>query len=111
MTAPKPVKTALTSTTIITTTGTVHNKEAKGRTSHVHHSREVTTTIFVSLFKVIGIFVSQFPAKLWASKFIIFIDILVPALMSIFIFGAMVPLTRSMRNFYGNKSSFKNGLM
>ena len=33
-TAPKPVKTAPTSTT--TTMGTVHNKEARGGTSHIH---------------------------------------------------------------------------
>ena len=33
--APKPMKTAPTSTTT-TTTGTVHNKEARGGTSHVH---------------------------------------------------------------------------
>jgi hypothetical protein len=43
-TAPKPVKTAPTSTT---TMGTVHNKEARGGTSHVHHFREVTTTILL----------------------------------------------------------------
>ena len=44
MTAPKPVKTALTSTT-----GTVHHKEARGGTSHVHHSREVTITILLTI--------------------------------------------------------------
>ena len=45
-TAPKPVKTAHISTTT-TTTGTVHNKEARGGTSHVHLFREVTTTILL----------------------------------------------------------------
>ena len=44
-TAPKPVKTAPTSTTAITTTGTVHNMEARGGTSHVHHFREVIITL------------------------------------------------------------------
>jgi hypothetical protein len=44
-TAPKPVKTAPTSTT--STTGTVHNKEARGGTSHVHLFREVITTILL----------------------------------------------------------------
>ena len=44
-TAPKPVKTVHTSTTI--TTGTVHHKEARGGTSHVHHFREVTTIILL----------------------------------------------------------------
>ena len=47
-TAPKPMNTAPTSTTTITT-GTVHNKEARGGTSHVHHSREVITTILLSI--------------------------------------------------------------
>ena len=45
-TAPKPMKTAPTSTTT-TTTGTVHNKEARGGTSHVHLFREVITTILL----------------------------------------------------------------
>ena len=45
-TAPKLVKTAPTST-ITTTTGTVHNKEARGGTSHVHLFREVITTILI----------------------------------------------------------------
>jgi hypothetical protein len=44
-TAPKPMKTAPTSTTM----GTVHHKEARGGTSHVHYSREVITTIFLSI--------------------------------------------------------------
>ena len=37
--APRPMKTPPTSTTI---TGIVHNKEARGGTSHVHHFMEVT---------------------------------------------------------------------
>ena len=45
MTAPKPVKTEPTLTT--TTMGTVHNKEARGGTSHVHLFREVITTILL----------------------------------------------------------------
>jgi hypothetical protein len=49
MTAPKPVKTALTSITTTTTTGTVYHKEARGGTSHVHHSREVTITILLTI--------------------------------------------------------------
>jgi len=44
-TALKPVKTEPTS--ITTTTGTVHNKEARGGTSHVHLFREVITTILL----------------------------------------------------------------
>ena len=40
-TALKPMKTAPTSTT---TTGTVHNKEARGGTSHMDHFREVIIT-------------------------------------------------------------------
>ena len=47
-TAPKPVKTAPTSTTT-TTTDTVHNKEARGGTSHVHHFREVIITTLLSI--------------------------------------------------------------
>ena len=44
--ALKAVKTAHTSTTR-TTTGTVHHKEARGGTSHVHLFREVITTILL----------------------------------------------------------------
>ena len=44
--APKPVKTVHTSTTTITT-GTIHHKEARGGTSHVHLFREVITTILL----------------------------------------------------------------
>ena len=44
-TAPKPVETAHTSTTTTTTMGTVHHKEARGGTSHVHLFREVIATI------------------------------------------------------------------
>ena len=45
--ALKPVKTAHTSTTTTTTTGTVHYKEARGGTSHIHLFREVITTILL----------------------------------------------------------------
>jgi len=48
-TAPKSMKTAPTSTTTTTTTGTVHHKEARGGTSHVHHSREVKITILLRI--------------------------------------------------------------
>ena len=41
---PKPMKTAPTSTT---TTGIVYHKEARGGTSHVHHSREVISIILL----------------------------------------------------------------
>ena len=44
MTVPRPVKTTHTSTT-----GIVHNKEGRGGTSRVHHSREVTTITQISI--------------------------------------------------------------
>ena len=44
-TAPRPVKMPRTSTT---TAGIVHNKEARGGTSRVHHSREVITKTLLS---------------------------------------------------------------
>ena len=43
----EPVKTAPTSTT--TTTGIDHRKEARGGTSHVHHSRKVITIILLTI--------------------------------------------------------------
>jgi hypothetical protein len=52
MTAPRPAKTALTTTTTTTTTTTmhiIHTKEARGGTSHVHHSIKAIITIFLSI--------------------------------------------------------------
>ena len=45
-TAPRPVKTARTSTMIA---GIVHRKEARGGTSRVHRSREVITITLISI--------------------------------------------------------------
>ena len=50
MIAPKLVKTAHTSTTTTSiTTGTVHNKEARGGTSHVHHFRDEIIITLLSI--------------------------------------------------------------